>query len=273
MQTYLDHVPPSECIWRVHHFGGDDVPPAATYWHSNQNRKPAGVVVFQLTTGGELLYRKGDDETIVPAGHALLHAYDEPTGYGMPPNATENYRSGYVALYGEGLRQHWDALRQVQGDVLKVAGNQEILSALHQLNDAARPRTPVAPTRVGSLVYGFVMTLFRHVHALQADRMHPVDRAINAIVNSTAYDLSTKEFAATHGVSREHLSRVFHERTGQTPSAYIAKARLDRAVWLLQNTHLTIAAIARQSGYASTHTLARQVRTATGHSPSALRGG
>ena len=273
MQTYLAHIPPSECIWRVHHFGEDDVQPEAPYWWSNEGREPVGVVVFQLTTGGELLYRNGNDETIVPVGYALLHAYDESTGYGMPPNATQNYRSFYVALCGEGLRQHWDALRQVQGDILKVAGNQEILSALHQLTDAARPRTPVAPTRVGALVYGFVMALFRHVHALQADQMHPVDRAVNAILNSTAYDLSTKEFAANHGVSREHLSRVFHERTGQTPSAYVAKARLDRALWLLQNTQLTIGAIARQSGYASTHTLARQVRTATGHAPSALRGG
>jgi AraC-like DNA-binding protein len=45
------------------------------------------------------------------------------------------------------------------------------------------------------------------------------------------------------------------------------------ALSLLDNTALTLAEVAKQSGFNSIQTLARQVRQATGRTPRALRGG
>ncbi len=271
MKTYPNPTAATECIWHVQHFGRDSVPPGSQYWWSNKGRKPTGIVVFQLTTGGELLYENASGTQRVPAGHALLHAYDEPTAYGIAPDATETYESLFIALAGEGLQQHWNAIRAEQGDILKIADSHEIHTQIQQLCDSSSWRTSTDPATIGSLVYGFVMMLFRNARASRAKMMRPVDLAVNAILSNTAYDWSTKELAARYGVSREHLSRVFHEQTGQPPAAYLADARLRRALWLIKNTQLTITNIARQSGYASPHTLARQVRTATKQSPSALR--
>ncbi|MBT3192039.1 MAG: helix-turn-helix transcriptional regulator [Verrucomicrobia bacterium] len=269
--TTLIHSAETECIWRVLHFGHDRIPPGTHYWWSNKNRQPSGTVVFQLTVAGELLYESPDGVQRAPVGHALLHAYDEPTAYGTARDTSDEYRSTFITFRGEGVQQHWDSIRREHGAILNIPTNGEIHTQLQQLLDAARPRLSADPTTIGSMVYSFIMTLFRHARASKTDEMRPVDRALSEILSNTAYNLSLKELAVRHRVSREHLSRVFHERTGKTAAAYMAEARLQRALWLLKNSNATITSIARQSGYASPHTLARQVRAATGHAPSALR--
>ena len=74
-----------------------------------------------------------------------------------------------------------------------------------------------------------------------------------------------------HGCSREHLARRVAERLGVPPATWLARVRLERALALLRDTALPVAAIARQCGFGSTHTLARRVRAATGRSPRGLR--
>jgi AraC-like DNA-binding protein len=262
---------PFDCLWRVTSHGQDRQPAGRHYWHENAGREPADIVVFQLTVGGELTYRDAAGMHAVPSGSALLFGYSEDTGYGLGPNATQTYRSRYVCLRGAGLAEHWAMIRRQYGSILDLAGNRLIPETLARLVDMARPHRAASPSAQASLVYSFVMQIFDHARASHSRDLSPVERAVVTLRDAPLTAWSLKEVSATYGVSREHLSRVFHDVTGQTPAAYVRRARLRRARWLIENTSLPIMEIARQAGYPSTHTLARQVKEATGHSPQGLR--
>lgn len=263
---------PFEFLWRVTAHGEDRQPPGQHYWNENTGRQPSDIVVFQLTVGGTLTYRDAAGMHAVPKRHALLFAYDEDTGYGVAADATQTYRSRYVCLRGAGLGDHWTAIRRQYGSVLDLRQNRLVPETLARLIDMARPHRAASPSAQASLVYSFVMQVFDHARASHSRELAPVERAVAALRDAPLTAWSLKEVAATYGVSREHLSRVFHDVTGQTPAAYVRRARLHRARWLIENTTLPIAAIVRQAGYSSPHTLARQIKEATGCSPHALRG-
>ncbi len=263
---------PFDYLWRVTSHGRDRQPPGRQYWHENAERTPTDLVVFQLTTDGELTYRDADGMHPVPRGSALLFAYGEDTGYGLAPNATQTYRSRYICLRGAGLAEHCAMIRRQYGSILDLAGNRIIPETLARLVDMARPHRAASPSAQASLVYSFVMQIFDHARASRSRELSPVERAVATLRDAPLTAWSLKEVSATYGVSREHLSRVFHGLTGEAPAAYVRRARLRRARWLIEHTSLPLAAIVRQAGYSSASTLARQVKEATGQSPQALRG-
>ena len=99
----------------------------------------------------------------------------------------------------------------------------------------------------------------------------PVDKAIHRIATNPLYPWSIKEVVAEAGCSREHFTRVFHERFDQSPADWLNQQRVKHALYLLGNTFMTVSDIAIQAGFSSTHTMARLIKQDTGKAPSQLR--
>src|SRR5919201_669205 len=103
---------------------------------------------------------------------------------------------------------------------------------------------------------------------------HPaVTRARELARRRAAEGISVSDLACEVGLSLEHLVRLFRRQTGLTPGAVLREERLSHGMHLLQHTGLTVAEVARRSGFVSPHHFARSVRAATGMSPSELRAG
>ena len=81
-----------------------------------------------------------------------------------------------------------------------------------------------------------------------------------------------KEWCAEIGISREHFSREFSTRYGETPAAYLRKLRLRHADELLKTHTLPLADIAAASGFASEQTFHRAYRMFYGIPPGRGRG-
>jgi transcriptional regulator GlxA family with amidase domain len=124
---------------------------------------------------------------------------------------------------------------------------------------------------MAAAVAALVLDLCAIARASAAAAADPVDRAIAEIVAAPWVDWSLKAVADSHGISREHLTRVFTRRLGRPPATWLTETRLERALVLLRETRQEVAAIARACGLGSAHTLARLVRARTGRPPSALR--
>lgn len=77
--------------------------------------------------------------------------------------------------------------------------------------------------------------------------------------------------ARDHGVSPEHVARVFVKRFGMSPARLRAEHRLQAALRALADGVLSLAQIAVQSGYADQAHFTRDVASATGVSPARLR--
>lgn len=84
-------------------------------------------------------------------------------------------------------------------------------------------------------------------------------------------DVSLARLAASLHVSNAHLSRLFKTVTGETPSNYLTRIRLQRAEELLQNDQLTIKEVANRVGYLDPLYFSKLFKKHFGRTPSAQR--
>jgi AraC family transcriptional regulator, arabinose operon regulatory protein len=131
-------------------------------------------------------------------------------------------------------------------------------------------RRPVLAAVAGAALALYVAEA---THAATAQRAeHPaVARARELARRRAAEGISVSDLAREVGLSMEHLVRLFRRQTGMTPGALLREERLSHGMHLLQHTGLTVAEVARRSGFVSPHHFARSVRAATGMTPSELR--
>jgi AraC family transcriptional regulator len=84
-------------------------------------------------------------------------------------------------------------------------------------------------------------------------------------------DLGLDELACEAGLSTSHFIRSFRESAGKTPYQFLLDLRVQKAQTLMRNPHKSLAEIARSTGFADQHHLARVFRRIAGITPSTYR--
>ena len=95
-----------------------------------------------------------------------------------------------------------------------------------------------------------------------------VRRIIEHIEANLDGELTLEEIAQVAGVSISHLTPLFRRTMGRTVHAYVMERRVERARTLLLDRRLTIAQVARESGFSHQSHLARWMRRLLGVTPS-----
>jgi AraC family transcriptional regulator len=113
-----------------------------------------------------------------------------------------------------------------------------------------------APVRANS-VGGMAPSILRRCIALMEARLEG--------------DLRLDELAGEAGLSTSHFIRSFRESTGKTPYQFLLERRVQRAQTLMRDPRASLAEIARSTGFADQHHLARAFRRITGITPSTYR--
>jgi AraC family transcriptional regulator len=99
----------------------------------------------------------------------------------------------------------------------------------------------------------------------------PVEKAIWFIESHFARDITLDEVAGIRGLSRFQMSRLFHQATGMTVTAYVRGRRLTEAVRALANGAPDILCVALQAGYGSHEAFSRAFRDQFGLTPAEVR--
>ena len=101
---------------------------------------------------------------------------------------------------------------------------------------------------------------------------HPKIRELQAwILENLAQDLSVDRLASRAGSSARNFSRVFHRETGMTAARFVADARAESAVRLLEDGALPIKRIAAHCGYSDAAHLRRALIASVGCGPHEYR--
>ena len=101
-------------------------------------------------------------------------------------------------------------------------------------------------------------------------RIAPAINKINTELSDPA-QFSESELAKVCDMSVSNFRRVFKLETGLSPKAYITKARMDYAEYLLKNTNVTITEIAETLGYNAVCGFNKIFSSIFGISPSGYR--
>ena len=93
----------------------------------------------------------------------------------------------------------------------------------------------------------------------------------NEIHTAFAESLTTTALAQKLGISREHLSKTFHEQTGRTLQDYREEQRLNEALTLLLKSNISCKEIATLCHYGSYSSFFRSFKKNYNMSPEEFR--
>lgn len=95
-----------------------------------------------------------------------------------------------------------------------------------------------------------------------------IENALKFIQYNYSHSIDISSIAASIGISRSHLYRVFIKHLGISPNDYLTQYRINRACSLLRNSKLTISNIANSVGYDDPLYFSRVFKKVKGVSPS-----
>ena len=84
-------------------------------------------------------------------------------------------------------------------------------------------------------------------------------------------DISVEALTGISGLSISRFARAFEQSEGMTPHEYVTQRRIQRARELLAGTEMSVAAIARATGFSDQSHLTRQFQEHVGTTPSNYR--
>lgn len=115
-----------------------------------------------------------------------------------------------------------------------------------------------------------ILTRAAGSHADQTDAL--MDKAVQ-YMNRQYFSptLNIKTLAAGLGIGRAAFFTRFRIAMGMTPGAYLERLRLQNALSMLKQKHLTIAEVAARCGYPDANYFSRVIRRTTGRSPLQFR--
>jgi len=193
-------------------------------------------------------------------------------------------------LDGRGSTTHWRYTRDLaasyprtrvdenvlyveDGTILTSAGTASSIDAsLHLIRQEFGPRAATAIAR------GMVVPPHREGGQAQfIERPIPqecgasMEELLVWLADHLDQDISVATLAARLHMSERTFARRFRAETGTTPAAWLTGQRLLRAQALLEETRLTIDAVARASGFGQAVLLRHHFQRALGVSPAAYR--
>ena len=254
-----------DALWEIVTYGSQELPATARYHWDNFGRTPADQCVFQVVEHGQVeLHDPHGVRHEARSGEAFVFRNGEASTYQLPPGNRMPYRTRWLAFEGAGLADHWDVITRRD----RIFGmTPDLEASFNRLGELADPRVRCDACTMALAVHGFVMLLISNARERERETLSPVERAIDELMANPAAPWSLKALADRHAISREHLTRVFQQRLGQAPGSWLNQQRVTKALQLLSQTDISIKDVAIQAGFSSTHTLARQIREATGESP------
>lgn len=142
-------------------------------------------------------------------------------------------------------------------------------TALYKLTNAEEHQSWMQAAQYLSDVSRAIFELLEGNEAAVSNRL--LTSVIQYIDSHLGDDLSLTKLSQVGGFNASYLSRLFKQTTGQGPSEYILRKRIDLAKTLLSDTNEKIQDIAAKTGYLSAHSFTRTFRAETGISPTEWR--
>lgn len=167
-----------------------------------------------------------------------------------------------------------DAIFTEDGSLFTSAGaTAGVDLALHLIRLDLGPRLALAVARAlvvfaarpgGQSQFGSAL----HLSPGQIDRLRGL---VARIVRDPGAEHGVESLAASVGMSPRNFARVFLAETGQTPAAFVARARVEAAQRALLQSDAGLAEIAAATGFGTVETLRRTFLRVAGVTPSDYR--
>jgi len=247
---------------------------APEYRWDGMRRGARPCAVFQYTVGGAGVLEQNGRQRRVEPGQCFLVDIPGRHVYYHPPGGPE-WEFVFVVVAGDAARPIWQRVIERLGPVFRLDPACEALEIFKGLYARGARGQFLAPLENAEIAVRFLLALLAGGQdgSAGAGAMPgtALDRAVKWASANLRRGASVKGMARAAGLSRHHFSRLFQERTGQTPVACLNAMKIRRAAALLRENDDALERVARRAGFSSAAHMCRAFRKSTGHSPGEVR--
>jgi len=228
-------------------------------------------VILQYTFEGTGCFSSRGKTHEVPAGSAFISLVPEQARYFYPAESREPWTFCWLNFYGGLSLDLWGSLRRRFGPVIHLPPASAMAAQLAGLARKIALRKFADRYEASAESYAFYVNCLRELSQPGQARLDPVSVALQIYRNHFRDPVSTKELAAQCHLSREHFSRIFKERQGISPAAYLRGQRLQAAAEMLRLTPLPLKEVALRTGFYSARHLMKAFMRLHGETPHRYR--
>jgi AraC-like DNA-binding protein len=244
-------------------------------YHFDGSKRPGrSHCIFQFTLAGHGVFRDAAGKHIVSEGMGFLcESDDAKTAYYFPEESKKEWRFMYLAFTGALSHEMVRQTTRKYGGVFSMPADHPTIMKMNSYLDYSRAEPVVTASAGARLISDLIFALVesREEKRSGAPENLLIHKAGRILSQHSKSDINVSELAKFAAVSREHLTRVFRQNTGQTPLQFITKRKLIDACRLLQDGKASIKEVSDSLGY---HTPAHFTRTfsrVVGKSPREFR--
>lgn len=243
------------------------------YHHEGRFRKAERHCLFKYTLAGEGAFRVGQTTHRLGPGRGFLCRVSDPrTAYYYPPDATEPWEFLYLTFLGPAADRLVEDLLRRHGPIYELLTDSEPLRLLWGYRTHDGETLSVSPARSAKITLDLLATLLESKESAVTDAPeHLAEKARQIVREHLDQPFDATQLARRLNVSREHLSRVFHARTGQTPYQYILAEKIRQACRRLKDTDLPVADVAAAVGFENPVSFSRAFRRVMQITPKRFR--
>lgn len=249
----------------------EEVRTSVDYFYDNARRGDANGLVIQRTVAGAGFLSDAAGRKLAPPDSAMVFTHREPTRYGYPEEATTPYRFRYLVLTPTvSLLALSDWLRKDFGSVVRLPADSEVGALFEEVFKRCEAHSFRDRFHESELLYRLLIALYRE-QVYETRTSDPIEFGYHYLRDRFRSPINLKTIADKCGVSREHFSRSFCERFGESPGALLRRLRMEHARSMLAATGLSVEDVAIASGFTSSNTFCRAYRRKYRRSPGASR--
>lgn len=227
------------------------------YSWNNADRGGGQFVIIQRTFTGKGVFFWEGRPFPVPSEHAFIATVPEASSYHFPAGQQTAWKFSWLNFYGPLSVLLCRDLRRQFGPVLPLPRRSPACSAYEALVAQGHRRAPADPHDTSIACYTFLMEWARQLGKPQPHDPDPIETAMRICRARFREPLGVKELAAESGVSREHFTRVFTDRTGLPPALYLRNLRTEAAIQMMADGSVPLKEAALRCGFASPRALSR----------------
>ena len=234
-----------------------------SYCFEGSKRRCHPHCIFQFSLSGYGVFRDAGGAHIVSEGSGFLcESNDAETAYYFPEESKKEWRFIYIAFSGAVSHEMVRQTVRRYGGVFSIQKDHPVIMKMNSYLDYSRTEPVITASAGAKLISDLIFALVesREEKRSGAPENLLIHKAGRILSQHSKSDINVSELAKFAGVSREHLTRVFRQNTGQTPLEFITKRKLIYACRLLQQGKASIKEVSDSLGY---HNHAHFTRTFT----------
>ncbi len=231
------------------------------------------LLLFQYTIAGYGMVEVDEQVYKVSPGHAFMVEIPSNHRYYLPP-CSDSWEFYFILVRPTNISELWNDLVRQIGPVPKIPVDNTSILFLQNVFHAASKNHITDGFRASTIVYQFIMELYRYTTAFKKEKTSwpmKIQEATENMEKNYEHIQSLEEIAEFVGLSKYHFTRIFRKATGYSPIEYLTKIRMEQAVKLLRHTDLSIDEIAREIGYSNGSYFIKVFRQWIGFPPGEFR--